>query len=262
MNLRSLIREEVARNIPFEHNVMIRRDTQHKSRFHLGGSAMNAKEMGIENKTPVIRPVVNEPRVPQRQRTERQKDYERFMEDKRFGAGGALERAKVEPAPRFDVLMCAWVLKNVNPKKIFEDLNGNFVVHTDKSGDPDNFWIKPWSEARMTPTQEKMNEALKQVNDTFGTAYFIDITYPKNGEEIFVIKSGEREEASKKPVTYGQYLNFSEVIEKNERLLRAMEAMNGLDHMMSDKTPWRLMTEPIKPQQARVGIIGTSARNG
>lgn len=266
MNIRQLIREEVARSIPFEHKVMVRRDTAHESSFHLGSKAITAKEMGLEDKHLQLRPVDNVPspehyaRIKANERTERQKDFDRFMEK---SVGGPLKRALVEKEPEVKLgsIMCGAVMTEVKVNRIFKDLNDNHVFHVDKALDPENFWIKPWTESKATPTQLKVMEALEKVNKEFGTLYFIEVCYPKNGEEIFVVKYGDRDAVSKEPVTYGQFLNFSDIIEEQQRVLRAMEAMNGLDHMTSDNTPWRLMTEPITPQQARVAIVGTSHRN-
>ena len=261
MNLRGLIREAVRSTIPFEHQVEIKRDTAHEGRFFAGGKPFNAKEMGLADKRPVIRPVENKPFPKVRVRTEREKDFDKFMQHPKNGVGGSFEPSATLPAPRLDVLMCGSILKEVKVNRIFEDLNGNHVVHADVSSEKDPSGISAWTEKNGTRTQAKVMEALDKVNKTFGTAYFIDVSYPKEREEIFVIKSGRIDKNSGKPVTYGQFLDFDEIIREHNMILHGMEAVRGLKSITADNTPWREITEPLKTEPYRMAIVAKSHRN-
>lgn len=153
MDIRKLIKEEVERtmtcdhdpnamrrSIPFEHDVQMLRDTQHRSAFHLGGKVINAKEMALHEKPLGVIPVKNVPFEKKRETTEREKDFNRFFLDRKFGADGEFVKSVVMEAPRMDALMHGVVMHNFNVKAMFEDMNGDVVFKVslkDKNVDDD-----------------------------------------------------------------------------------------------------------------------------
>lgn len=365
MNLRKLIAEEVRKGLTCDHDPnALRRDIPYDkeakmmvdndirntpipkgSAFHFGNKGITAKEMGLYGRVPEFLPVDNTPAARQRPTTERQKDYDRFMEDKKFGAEGPLERSKVYDAPRADGAVCSKVLESFNVNAIFEDLNGNLVAkisleskqsiidkakHEEyipgglasrksmkdiaaKHGIPIERLMKqlkkgikvemehtteemiaveiakdhlmedpayydkletieePKLENRMgvtayekywaSPNALRMQRVLEDVNKLFGTAYFVETAYPKQFEEVFVIKSG-KVTAEGKPVGNTKLVDFQKAQEDQGRVTSAVAAMNGMRSPLDDGTPWREMTEPLPHDPYRSAIAGSSARNG
>ena len=147
MNIRKLIREEVEksltcdhdpnalrRSIPFEYDIQLLQDTQHSSSFHLGGKPINAKEMGLESRVPEIKRYASSPKEKERETTEREKDYNAFMKNNKFGAGGAFVRSEVYDAPRMDAILYGSMMQNFNVNAMFEDANGDHVVRISLKG--------------------------------------------------------------------------------------------------------------------------------
>lgn len=140
MNIRKLIKEEVAKaltcdhdpqamrkSIPFEYDIQMLRDTQHKSSFHIGNKPMNARDMGLDEKRLYVNSVDMHVKKRGDDMTERGRDYNKFMEDSKFGAGGPLVRSEMSPAPRADGILYGSIHHHFNVKAMFEDANGNFV---------------------------------------------------------------------------------------------------------------------------------------
>jgi hypothetical protein len=107
----------------------------------------------------------------------------------------------------------------------------------------------------------KMMELLERLNKVFGTMYYIDTSYPKQDEDIFVIKSGKIDANTGKPLSVGQFLDFDKIKAEQEAILRTFEAANGLKSITADNTPWREITEPLDVKPVRSAIEGSSARN-
>lgn len=352
MDIRKLIKEEVERtmtrehdpnamrrSIPFEHDVQMLRDTQHRSAFHLGGKAINAKEMALHEKPLGIVPVKNVPFEKKRETTEREKDYNRFFLDRKFGAGGEFTRSVVSEAPRADGVMYGSVMHHFNVNALFEDLNGNCVVKVslkDKHIDGDKIKhekyvpggsssrkaLKDISELHGVPMdvmmdrlkkgivaemqnttdelraigvvkenltrdpahydgtvpksrkfensmgisaytppnasllERRMQKVLDEVNNVFGTNYFVKTMYPEQFEQVYVIGSG-KSNPDGSMVEQGKLVNFTEEENKRHIITRGINAINGVD----DGTPWRSMTEPLDVQPYRSAVVGTSHRN-
>lgn len=312
------------------------------SAFHFGNKGISAKEMGLYGRVPEFLPVDNTPKTPQRPTTERQKDYDRFMEDGKFGAGGAFERSKVYDAPRADEAVFGAVLGNFNANAVFEDLNGNLVARISLESRQETvdktkreMYIPGGSEGKRTiidiaqehdmPEADvrlqlkkgvkmemrhtldelkaidivkrnlfanplhyndvvmeefpensmgisayekyaasshaiRMQRVLEDVNRLFGTAYYVDNSYPKRFEEVFVIKSA-KVDADGIPVGNTKLVDFQEEQEKQGKMMSAVAGMYGMRSPADDGSPWREMTEPLPHDPYRSAIAGSSARN-
>jgi len=110
-----------------------------------------------------------------------------------------------------------------------------------------------------SPNALRMQHVLEDVNRLFGTAYYVDNSYPKQFEEVFVIKSA-KVTADGKPVVSKRLVNFQEEQDKNARMASAIAGMNGTN-LSADDGPWREMTEPLPHDPYRSAIAGSSARN-
>lgn len=232
MNIRQLIKEEIARNIPYEPQVMLRRDTEHVSSFHAGSKPITAKELGVTQREFKMAPYRAPEKRFERPRTEREKEFEAFMEEE---VGGRLVRTVVQEAPRLDILMCGAILQEIKVNRIFSDINGNFVIHA-ASIEGSQMGISAYSRPHANSNEKKVSTALEKLNETFGTAYFVDVSYSKNSEDVFVIKCGRENTSDGKPLTYGQFMDFSKIIAEQQAALKAMGAFD-------DKEPWRCITE-------------------
>lgn len=356
--LRKLIREEVAKSIPFEHDMQVLKNTNWNSQLYAGHKPFTGKDYDFPNKKPEIKPVNSVPsseqyeRIKRSNRTEREKDFQRDLSDSlksathsRIKGEARMEEeafipSQTQAAPRLDVIMCGAVLLEFNVNKIFKDLNDSYVFHislhdktsvaqeeyipgglaskmtlqdiADKHGvelrvlklqlkkgvkvemehtddelvaleiamdhiveDPkyydklarvekneNNMGVSAYSKPNANKRELKMLAIMEKLNKVFGTMYYIDVSYPRENEDIFVIKSGKMDESKNKPLSYGQFLDFDKVREQQEAMLRTYEAANGLRSITADNSPWREVTEPLNVEPVRSAVVGTSARNG
>jgi hypothetical protein len=239
MDLRKLIREEVARSIPYEHKLEALRDSSFKSSFHLGSKAISAKEMGLSDKKLRIDPVVNAPspeyyeRIGMSHRTEREKDYDRFMENRRYGADGKFVPSTVEPAPRMDIVLYGMMLKEFKVNKIFNDVHDNFVMHL--ASERNSMGVSAYSKPNSSRNESKMAKVLNDINELFGTNYYVGISYLKENEEVFVVKAGGKD------LTYGQFIDVDKLLADQKR--RADQEAQG--------EPWRELTAPLDKVKVR-----------
>jgi len=147
MDIRRLIVEEVQkaltcdhdpqalrRDIPFEHDIQILKNTQFTSPYHLGSKAISAKEMGLNGKTLNTVPVKNVPFERGRDMTEREKDYNRFFLNRKFGCDGEFQKSKTVESIRMDGVMYGTVMRHFNVKAMYEDVNGNCVIKVSLKG--------------------------------------------------------------------------------------------------------------------------------
>lgn len=353
--LRRLICEEIAKSIPFEHDIQLYKNTDWKSNFFLGKKPYTGKDFDYPNRKPELKPVDNTPspeyyeRIERGNRTENEKrsvkDLSRILksatESSVKGAVRTEEEefipSRVWSAPRLDIIMCGAVLLEFNVNKIFRDVHDNYVFHISLENKLDeraneyvpggagsremlqgiadkneieieelkkqlkkgmqlemrhtkdelvalevamsrimkepmyyrnmavhgenNMGISAYTRPNAKESELKMMSILENLNKVFGTMYYIDISYPKQSEDIFVIKSGKIDENSDKPLSYGQFLDFDKVRAEQEAILRVHEAMHGLSSIMNDNTPWREITEPLNEKPVRAAVVGSSAYN-
>lgn len=353
--LRKLICEEIAKSVPFEHDIQLCKNTDWKSNFFLGNKPYTGKDFEYPNGKPEIKPVDN---VPSEDYHKRIKDSNRTPSEKMFNSelSSILKRAayshvkgakneeveswmpsKVVPAPRLDIIMCGAVILEFTVNKVFRDVHDNFVFHISteprldersmqylpggidsrqtlanlaKENEMDveelKLQLKRGMQLEMRHTKDelvalevamsrllkdpmyyknivinddngtgvsaytrpnakegelKMMSVLENLNKAFGTMYYIDISYPKGNEDIFVIKSGNLHESGEKPLSYGQFLDFDKIRAEQEAILRTFEAANGLRSIAADNTPWREITEPLETKPVRSAVQGSSFRN-
>ena len=131
MNIKKIIKEEVAKNLPFDHKIELLKDTNFKSQYHLGGKPKTAKDLDLYGKTLPVKKVDNIPsesyyeRLKEQRKTQRQREYESAM------MGEKLIRSKTVRAPRLDIVMCGAILQEFNVNRLFQDVNDNHVFYID-----------------------------------------------------------------------------------------------------------------------------------
>lgn len=146
-DLRKLISEEIAKSIPFEHDIQIYKNTDWQSNFFLGKKAYKGSDFDFPNRKPELKPVKNIPsqdyyeRIKESNKTPREREYVQDLSSilkkaahSKIKGQNRMEVEKWMPstvisAPRLDTIMCGAILLEFNVNKIFRDVHDNYVFH-------------------------------------------------------------------------------------------------------------------------------------
>ena len=192
-----MISEGVAKNLHFRNEIKTVSDGP--ARLMMGGKPFNAKEYEW-----VQRAQLRSWKTPSKD-----KEAPKTPKQLRYETHDTINKTKTRPAPRLDLVLFGALVKQEGVIEVKQDANNDFMIVLE-SCDGNHFKFESYTKEEITPNEAKIAYVIGSLNEAFGTNYYIDVSYPKEGVDVFRLKSGMVNEDGS-PVQRESYLDFTAV---------------------------------------------------